>query len=75
MSRLALLVVCLAFGPPALAGKSDCRESCVQAKISCENACRDPKGAGKTKKGAADCIKQMCETVTRQCEGMCNAKK
>lgn len=72
--RLAL-AVSLTLSAAAFAGKSDCRSGCAQAKIACESACRDPKGAGKTKKGAADCIRQMCETVVKQCEGQCNGKK
>lgn len=74
MKRTVLLLA-FTLSTVASAGKSECRTQCAGAKTACESGCRDPRGAGKTKKGAADCIKQMCEMVVKQCEGQCNGKK
>ena len=75
MKRLAL-VLAFSLATAASAGKSECKSQCVSAKTACEEACRNPQGAGKTKKGAADCINQMCAAVVKQCESGCgNGKK
>lgn len=65
-----ILTFALLFTTAALA-KEDCKARCSAVRTQCVAACQDPGGAGKTKKGAAECAKKMCEMAVQQCEGQC----